>query len=138
MAQGAPGGIKWRFEFPAMTRSVPVSRHLMADLLSDSLSEQELDVVLLVASELVTNAILHTADSFELTVRLLSGFVEIEVADSDRHTPTLRAPTPEMGSGRGLGIVEALAEAWGVKTHELGKAVWFRVPSTAGWSGALN
>jgi anti-sigma regulatory factor (Ser/Thr protein kinase) len=120
-------GLRGRFEFPPTTRSAMVSRHLMRDLLSESLSKQELDVVVLLTNELVTNAIVHSRENFELTVREFSGFVEVEVADSDRRVPVVRAPTPAKGSGRGLAMVESLAQDWGVIRHEMGKAVWFRL-----------
>ena len=118
--------------FPPKTRSAAVSRHLMADLLSESLSRQDLDVVLLLANELVTNAIVHAAENFELTVRVLSGFVEVAVADSDRRMPAVRTPTAATGSGRGLAIVETLAQDWGVTKHDFGKAVWFRFAPAGG------
>ncbi|MEU8653729.1 ATP-binding protein [Streptomyces sp. NPDC048737] len=53
------------------------------------------------------------------------GTVRIEVADAcEKRRPKSRRSEPEAGSGRGLLIVEALADKWGVEDRDLGKTVW--------------
>ncbi|GHH88400.1 ATP-binding protein [Streptomyces capitiformicae] len=86
------------------------------------------DSAVLVAAELVTNAAMHgyvTGHSFLLKVVWMTGTVRIEVADAceTRRPKTLRSE-PEAESGRGLLIVEALADKWGVEDRDLGKIVW--------------
>jgi anti-sigma regulatory factor (Ser/Thr protein kinase) len=136
--QSVRDGLKGRFEFPATKRNARVSRHLVADLLADSLSRRDLDVVLLLTNELVTNAIVHVGQNFELGVRMVSGFVEVEVADIDRRVPTRQAPTTTAGWGRGMTIVESLAQDWGVTRNEGGKVVWFRFAPKFPINGALD
>ncbi|MFD5452263.1 SpoIIE family protein phosphatase [Streptomyces sp. NPDC127100] len=100
---------------------------------------------LVVVSELVTNAVVHAGTDVEVICRLEeTGALVVEVAD--RHLS--RAPrgggqdmpgeTPEYG--RGLRLVAALSEAWGITYRPGGKTVWARLPArddeTAGRAGA--
>lgn len=95
------------------------------------------DRVLLVASELVTNAALHAGTRLQLSYRADSSTVEIGVLDGA--PGGLRLPAapgaealPGAGSrllavgGRGLGIVRAIADQWGVTEAAGGKRVWAR------------
>jgi anti-sigma regulatory factor (Ser/Thr protein kinase) len=102
---------------------------------SDGLCELE-DEVLLVASELVTNAAVHAATAMELSYGRDQTTVEVGVRDHDgsgRLGWTMRggllphpAPASLASSGRGLVIVSALADTWGVTETESGKRVWAR------------
>jgi CheY-like chemotaxis protein/anti-sigma regulatory factor (Ser/Thr protein kinase) len=79
----------------------------------------------LVLSELVTNALVHAGTRCELRARFHNSLLRIEVRDSGSGTPDLQAPTGRTEGGRGLRIVSALCQAWGVDTeHEHGKVVW--------------
>jgi len=86
------------------------------------------DVVALLASELVTNAILHARSEVELSVRLTPSAIRVDVADHSLDRPVPREAAPEDTSGRGLALVESLASAWGVEDRPDGKSVWFEVP----------
>lgn len=91
------------------------------------------DAVLLV-SELVGNAVQHAgAHIFGLRIRRRRGWIRIEVRDPSRALPCL-LPVRELDtSGRGLGLVDTLADRWGVDLLPRGKSVWFEVRVT-GWS----
>lgn len=114
-------------------------------------------------SELVTNAILHAGTDLQLTISLTWQFIEVAVRDRDRRPPIVRpirldleadlaaAPNtdarygdwrergwdvPGSGSltaGRGLHIVNAVADEWGIAELSGGKDVWFRVRTPPGW-----
>jgi len=86
----------------------------------------------LLVSELVTNAVLHTVGQIELRVQQADGRVRISVADESGERPAeLGDGALEATSGRGLMLVDALAAAWGVEPHGVGKRVWFDlVPSS--------
>ena len=86
------------------------------------------DTVALLASELVTNAIIHARSEAEISVRLTPSVIRVDVADGSHEPPTLRAAAPEDTSGRGLALVEMLSSAWGVEKRPDGKSVWFEVP----------
>lgn len=88
-----------------------------------------LDVVLVV-SELVTNAIEHGHGSVRLRVRHSGDFLLVEVTDNNPAPARLRTPAPDAERGRGLPLVAALAEeGWGVSPD--GRTTWarFRVPA---------
>ncbi|WP_307821861.1 ATP-binding protein [Streptomyces coffeae] len=93
------------------------------------------DLAELLISELVTNALVHTGRGAQVTAALedgaaarVAGRLRVEVRDFDSRHPRLRARPPEDAtSGRGLLLVHSLADAWGVRTHGVGKALWFEL-----------
>lgn len=88
--------------------------------------------VLLVVSELTTNALLHARTA--MTVRIVDegdGVVLVSVADGSVAAPRGRRFTVESGTGRGLRLLDSLAEEWGVETGDGGKTVWARVRTGA-------
>lgn len=87
------------------------------------------DVTLMV-SELVTNACVHGAAPVQLSLLLThrGGCALVcEVTDAGTGIPTLTTAEPGGEQGRGLAIVAALADAFGVRRLPRGKAVWFRI-----------
>jgi anti-sigma regulatory factor (Ser/Thr protein kinase) len=81
------------------------------------------DIVLLV-SELVGNAVLHTGDAQSVALVRGADRVRIEVADRGRLLPSLTSYGPEAHTGRGLALVSALSMDWGTSVQEGGKVVW--------------
>ena len=87
--------------------------------------DDAVDDLCLIASELVTNAIVHGEEPVELTLLHQHGEVTIEVADGDSRIDRVRPPADETGpGGRGLRIVETLADRWGTRPSRSGKTVW--------------
>lgn len=83
------------------------------------------DDAMLVATELVTNAIVHADTDCELRARRAGGVLRLEVLDGGSGTPDPRATTDDDESGRGLLLVSALCAAWGVDAQAGGgKVVW--------------
>jgi anti-sigma regulatory factor (Ser/Thr protein kinase) len=89
----------------------------------------EVEAAQLVVSELVTNAVLHAADSptISLDLRLTDGAVRVMVSDGGLGEPD-RGPHPDprtSETGRGVWLVDAFAERWGTEMHGRdGKTVW--------------
>ncbi|GKQ41036.1 ATP-binding protein [Streptomyces sp. A012304] len=91
------------------------------------------DTAVLLVSELATNALLHSASRFRLTLAAAHGVLRCEVSDTGRRTPrVLEAGGAE--SGRGMFLVEALARRWGCHQDGPGKTVWFEL-GTCGCDG---
>jgi anti-sigma regulatory factor (Ser/Thr protein kinase) len=109
---------------------VPAARRFVRDVLREQ-SRELLDAVELMASELATNCIHHAKTSFELKIDDAQSQIRVEVRDSGQGRPVPRSPAPTDRTGRGLRIVEAMAEAWGVERSSSGKTVWFTVPHNA-------
>lgn len=89
-------------------------------------TDQPGDITLMV-SELVTNAILHAHAVPHVIVQVDAHHVRIDVQDPSPTRPMPRAPDPSIPGGRGLHIVQSLADAWGVDIRPTGKSVWFTV-----------
>ena len=85
------------------------------------------DTVTLLASEMVTNAMVHTEGPATLELRRDGDTVRLRVSDADTRPPQLReGPEPDLESdgGRGMVLVEALSSSWGVEPSGSGKTVW--------------
>jgi anti-sigma regulatory factor (Ser/Thr protein kinase) len=99
----------------------------VSDALDDAHYLGDTDTVLLLVSELCTNAVRHAATEFEVHIEATDHEVTVTVVDHDpRHRPRLGNPAPDATSGRGLFIVEKLSKSWGCERHGRGaKSVWF-------------
>jgi len=79
----------------------------------------------LVASELVTNAVVHAGTPIELTLRLVPPVLHIAVRDTGDGQARISGTVDESAeSGRGLLLVDALAASWGTFVPPIGKIVW--------------
>ncbi|MFD5232003.1 ATP-binding protein [Streptomyces qaidamensis] len=91
------------------------------------------DVAELLVGELATNALVHAGSRFRLTLFAAHGVLRCEVADDERRVPrVLEAGAGE--SGRGMFLVDALAQRWGCHRDGPGKTVWFEL-GTCGADG---
>src|ERR1044072_3598543 len=77
----------------------------------------------LLVTELVTNAILHGAPLVRLGLTGQDDWVRVEVDDAGRAVPVKARHSDESMTGRGLTLVGALADAWGVEPSPAGKTV---------------
>ncbi|MFH0521149.1 ATP-binding protein [Streptomyces sp. M41] len=113
-------------------RAVPESRRELRELLRHWGRPGRSDVAELLTSELVTNALVHTDDDAVLTATVGPRGLRVEVRDFVARRPRLRVPDADDGTnGRGLVLVQSLADAWGVRVHGVGKAVWFELDAGA-------
>jgi len=87
------------------------------------------DVAELLVSELATNAILHAATRFRVTLRRLGRSVRVEVVDTGAGVARPNRYSNTAGTGRGLAMVEKMSLAWGADESPDGKCVWFEVPA---------
>lgn len=91
------------------------------------LDDDRLQDLLVLTSELVTNAVLHARTPFEVGVTVTDAAVLICVGDGASTRPQPRTPTTGGENGRGIMLVRALADDWGVlpTVSRSGKSVWF-------------
>jgi anti-sigma regulatory factor (Ser/Thr protein kinase) len=90
------------------------------------------DDVVLLSSELTTNAVLHSASgtdgTFSVSVLIESGWVRVEVHDLGSATaPAIRRSGQPGESGAGLSLVEIIADRWGFHGSQRGRVVWFEM-----------
>ncbi|MFF2331079.1 MULTISPECIES: ATP-binding protein [unclassified Streptomyces] len=112
-------------------RSVPLVRQFVRRALVDWACDARADDVLLCVSELVTNAVLHGVPPgrgfrIHLYLEPADGVLRIEVHDSGdgEVRPADAGAAPDAEGGRGLLLVAALADRWGVGERNPGKVVW--------------
>jgi anti-sigma regulatory factor (Ser/Thr protein kinase) len=86
------------------------------------------DQAALVVSELATNAVIHARSDFIVSVSSQRQAVRISVRDTSVAPPMQRDSAPTALSGRGLGLVAALASHWGAELLADGKVVWAELP----------
>ncbi|WP_120728014.1 ATP-binding protein [Streptomyces hundungensis] len=120
---GAPG---YTETWPCEPESARRARLLVSAALNAWGADELVDAGLYIVSELVANAINHTACRWvRVSVhRPGSGVVRIGVADKSRVTPELGRPDAGQESGRGLLVVDAMSWRWGYDREPWGKVVW--------------
>lgn len=112
-------------ELSGDVRAVRSARAFVRAVAGDDVGDDLLDDAVVVASELVTNAVMHAGTGSSLEVRVEPGTVEVRVSDGDPRKPVRRTLVGGLpAQGRGLALLAALAERWGVDEREGGKTVW--------------
>ncbi|WP_435771423.1 ATP-binding protein [Nocardioides sp. SYSU DS0651] len=126
MAGTAPG-VAARRRFPAHPSSVGQARALLREALSEPAHEPLLDDAQLLVSEVVTNALVHAGTPIDLAVSVQGATLRVEVSDGAAHLPVRRDYAAMAGTGRGLQLLDALGDRWGVDPTHDGKTVWFEL-----------
>ena len=107
------------------------AREQVRQLLHDWDDEEQLDSAVLMVSEMVTNVLVHTDGDALLVAEVACGEktrrLRVEVSDASDELPHKRHPGEMASSGRGLVLMEMLADAWGVDPRGEGKAIWFEL-----------
>ena len=114
---------------PALSAVAP-ARHWARERLSESgIDDGRLDLLVLLVSELVTNAVAHADPPVVLRVHVDEERTRVEVTDGVRDVPVVRDPPPTALGGRGVMFVDRLSSSWGTSEEdgEAAKAVWFEL-----------
>ena len=124
-----------RSRLAAEVQSAGSARRFVETTLEEWDCADSLEIVKLLVSELVTNAVVHAGSDAEVVVQLTPSVLHIEVMDDSPVMPVLRKPGSSDTSGRGLALVENFASAWGTRRLAHGKSVWFDVPRSMATDG---
>ncbi|MFC8589520.1 ATP-binding protein [Streptomyces sp. NPDC057217] len=136
---GADGVQVRRLLLRGARRVVSRCRDFTAEALADwgwipagsEAGEERVEDVLLLVSEVVTNACLHAGGPEEFVLRHERGRLRVEVADLSPEPPRPRAPrSPALPGGHGLMVLDRLAGAWGYEARgagAAGKVVWLEI-----------
>lgn len=111
-------------------KAVGEIRLCLRELLRNRCRADAAQVAELLITEIVTNALVHTGQGAEVSARLAAARLRVEVRDYASRRPLPYVPTADDGThGRGLVLVQELADAWGVDVVEpgRGKVVWFEL-----------
>jgi anti-sigma regulatory factor (Ser/Thr protein kinase) len=123
-----------RVDLPPTARSVTAARHVVLDVLGAWLAPHDRDDAALLVTELVTNVVDHVGGeaSLALELELSDGWLRISVADGSSVLPVVRELDTEHPRGRGLRMVQEIADRWDVEDHRGGKRIWFELAPPAG------
>jgi GAF domain-containing protein/anti-sigma regulatory factor (Ser/Thr protein kinase) len=110
-----------------IVESTPTARHWITERLRD-LPLEVSECAALLTSELVTNAVLHAATPFTVTLHLMADRIRVDVADGNPVAPSVKDYATDAATGRGLTLFNTLASDWGVQPVIGGKIVWFELP----------
>lgn len=110
------------------------SRHMIRAAVRAWGAKDRADEIELAADELITNALMHTDGGAVVTIRVLAGTerrLRVDVEDRSSALPRRRDAGESGVSGRGLMLVDRLADVWGVESRGSGKCVWceFLIPA---------
>jgi anti-sigma regulatory factor (Ser/Thr protein kinase) len=116
-------------EFPAAPEAIAEARHFVRELTSLWGCTRVAEEATLVISELASNAVRHANSPFSVTISHHDESLRLSVEDTSPVRPVLRIPDIHSVSGRGLFLVAALSDAWGVNRAGSGKVVWAELGS---------
>jgi two-component sensor histidine kinase len=117
------------FGLPPLPESVRAARDRLRGLLDSWATEGKRQEVVLLLSEVVSNAVRYAPGVIHVTLTVFTDRVTARVRDENPRPPQPRAP--DENGGRGLEVLRALATRWGVEHHpDDGKTVWFEVTET--------
>ncbi|MEU5160273.1 SpoIIE family protein phosphatase [Streptomyces sp. NPDC020875] len=155
--EGEPGPVEEAARRTAMTiaqaepERIAAARGTVRELLHDWTDPEQVDSAVLMVSEMVTNVLVHTDGNAYLVARVTTPngtgpaaraggagpagpdpsksrrVLRVEVADTSDELPHKRRPGELASSGRGLVLMEMLADAWGVDPRGEGKCIWFEL-----------
>jgi anti-sigma regulatory factor (Ser/Thr protein kinase) len=113
-----------RRTFEPSPESVSEARAFLREALADRAGDDDVvDELQLALSELATNAVRHAGTPFEVVVQT-EGHVRIAVEDASSEAPVPRPESASAVDGRGIGIVAAVCDRWGVHVAQDRKCVW--------------
>ncbi|WP_240803879.1 SpoIIE family protein phosphatase [Streptomyces sp. A0592] len=127
-APAPPGGGRLQQHVaPGDPEALVAARHMIGAAVRAWGARERADEIELVADELIVNALMHTDGPAIVTLRILAGHehrLRVEVADRSSALPRRREAGDSGVSGRGLMLVDRLADVWGVEPRGSGKCVW--------------
>ncbi|WP_338684623.1 ATP-binding protein [Streptomyces acidiscabies] len=130
MTRRDPQHPTYEFTVLAAVEAVPAARHrvvTLAERLGLTLSDDLLNTIELLASEVIANAVLYSGTTCDVAVMRNPRGVRVEVTDTNPSLPTVSNAGPDDESGRGLFLLDTLADTWGMEPNSPGKTTWFEL-----------
>jgi serine phosphatase RsbU (regulator of sigma subunit)/anti-sigma regulatory factor (Ser/Thr protein kinase) len=115
----------------AQPERIAAARQHLRELLHDWRDADQVDSAVLMISEMATNVLVHTDGDALLVAEVAhddtARRLRVEVTDASDELPHRRRPGEMASSGRGLLLMEMLADNWGVDPRGEGKSIWFEL-----------
>jgi anti-sigma regulatory factor (Ser/Thr protein kinase) len=122
------------FDLPPAAPSIQAARHLVLELLRAWNAPQDRDDAALLVTELVANVVDHVGGDECLTLELEASGERLRIAvlDGSSIAPVVQELSAERPRGRGLLMVQQIADRWGSEARPEGKRVWFELGPAEG------
>lgn len=114
------------------------ARAALRELLLGTVFAPRLDEAALALTELVTNAVLHGREPLGVRLRVDAEVLRVEVLDASPLGPSFSMLGPTAVTGRGLLLVAASSERWGIEPADGGKVVWFELDAVPEAPGEVD
>jgi anti-sigma regulatory factor (Ser/Thr protein kinase) len=121
--------------FPASPTSPRAARSFVRGVFPEVSEAEIADVIMLLVTELVTNAVMHAHSPVRVHVVVDDHQVRVAVHDDVPQPPVRRRASEEALGGRGLLLLDRLSDRWGYDSHPPGKTVWFEIGTGAAARG---
>ncbi|MCZ2848201.1 ATP-binding protein [Modestobacter sp. VKM Ac-2978] len=119
-------------DLPLRASSVPLARRLVRDVMRSWRAQQDPEDAELLVTELVANVVDHAGgDVLTLELSLAGAWLRVGVLDGSAVPPVVRELSLTEERGRGMQLVDAIADRWGCEEHRGGKRVWFELSPAA-------
>ncbi len=119
------GDAPWKLSVPSVPASVGGVRRMVVAACAEHDLGHLADTAALLASEVTTNALLHGFGQVRVSITPAVGALRVEVGDENPSLPRVKDAAVSDEGGRGLALVDALANDWGWEPAGTGKTVWF-------------
>ena len=113
--------------FPASPTSPRAARSFVRGVLPEVSDAEIADLIMLLVTELVTNAVMHAHSPVRVQVVVDDHQVRVAVHDDVPQPPVRRRASEEALGGRGLLLLDRLSDRWGYDARPPGKTVWFEI-----------
>lgn len=111
-------------DFPSELASVGQARRFVRQTLSDWGMESVEPEASQLVTELATNCVIHAGTPFQVRLSVDGQVLRLSVSDGSSRAPITKAHSREATTGRGLDLVAAFSDSWGITTRPDGKTVW--------------
>jgi anti-sigma regulatory factor (Ser/Thr protein kinase) len=137
----APNLRTLRIRLPAHPASAGAARRHVKAVIDAWDLDVDAYVAALLASELITNALMHGVredETIRLVITSAGGWMRVSVHDSSRAEPVLAETPLDAEDGRGMTLLASLSASWGVQHTATGKAVYFMLKAGADDDGPAD
>ena len=124
--------------FPAQLRSAAEARRFAERTLAEWGCDALVESARLLVSELIVNAVIHAHTAAELRLRYDGAVLRVDVSDGSTAAPRRRPYSPTATTGRGLMILDSVADHWGVEIEDRSKTVWFELAGASTDRGSVE
>ena len=119
--------------------AVGAARRFVTEILEDRHPDSLVETAILLTSEVVSNAVLHGRSAPTVVISSAADRVRVAVDDASPALPVRKHYGVEATTGRGLMLLETLAQGWGAERVGSGKRVWFDLdPTDTGEDGGVE